>query len=360
MFKLVNHIEANRGGKHLKFPIASHPKGPYKHHIVVRVDTGADVNCMNEKTFNEHFPEVQLSVCPHEIQNFGNSAADISILGQFCTYLEFRGEKYLNTFIVTNTNDCPNLLSYGATFRMGVLLPNYLQEIVVKGDNMPHFSKMNGGKTGNGTLNSTSNSISYVNTGNSTVSSTLNDTSNVFQILNDTWKRQTAIQCQYNSSTIPTVAEIETPFRTTTSSTPTMTMVRAKQADSVHVNVLPMQNTSWSGPQAPSAHVHKPLPQTHKPRELLALRKVQLPHNGRTSVNRLALTKQDILSHYSGCFEGIGYFPWEPYKFHLKPEHKPALHAPRKVPIHLEDAFKEEIKSLVELGILEEVKEHTV
>ena len=49
MLKLVNHIEANRGGKHLKFPIASHLKGPYKHHIVVRVDTGADVNCMNEK-----------------------------------------------------------------------------------------------------------------------------------------------------------------------------------------------------------------------------------------------------------------------------------------------------------------------
>ena len=160
MLKLVNHIEANRGGKHLKFPIASHPKGSYKHHIVVRVDTGADVNCMNEKTFNEFFPEVQLSVCPHEIQNFGNSVTDISILGQFCTYLEFRGEKYLNTFIVTNANDCPSLLNYGATFRMGVLLPNYPQEIVVKGDNMPHYSKMNGGKTGNGTLNS----ISYVNT----------------------------------------------------------------------------------------------------------------------------------------------------------------------------------------------------
>ena len=110
MFKLVNHIEANRGrmeGKHLKFPIASHPKGPYKHHIVVRVDTGADVNCMNEKTFNELFPEVQLSVWPHEIQNFGNSVADISIPGQYLTYLEFRGEKY--TFIVTNVNDCPLL-----------------------------------------------------------------------------------------------------------------------------------------------------------------------------------------------------------------------------------------------------------
>ena len=99
MLKLVNHIEANRGGKHLKFPIASHPKGPYKHQIVVRVDTGADVNCMNEKTFNELFPEVQLSVCPHEIQSFRNSVADISILGQFHTYLEFRDEKYLNTFL---------------------------------------------------------------------------------------------------------------------------------------------------------------------------------------------------------------------------------------------------------------------
>ena len=72
MLKLVNNSEADKGGKHLKFPIASHPNGPYKHHIEVRVDTGADFNCMNEKTFNELFPEVQLSVCPHEIQNSMN------------------------------------------------------------------------------------------------------------------------------------------------------------------------------------------------------------------------------------------------------------------------------------------------
>ena len=129
MLKVVNHIEANRGkfneGKHLKISIASHPRGPYNHHIVVRVDTGADVNCMNDKTFNELFPEIQLSVCPNEIQNFRNSVADISIPGQFHTYLEFRGEKYLNTLKVTNVNDCSNHLSFGATFRMSVLLPNY-------------------------------------------------------------------------------------------------------------------------------------------------------------------------------------------------------------------------------------------
>ena len=66
MLKVVNHIEANRGkfneGKHLKFPIVSHSRGLYNHLIIVRVDTGADVNCMNENTFRELFPEVQLSV----------------------------------------------------------------------------------------------------------------------------------------------------------------------------------------------------------------------------------------------------------------------------------------------------------
>ena len=135
-------------------------------------------------------------------------------------------------------------------------------------------------------------------------------------------------------------------------------MVTAKQANPVHVNALPVQNTSRSGPPAPCGHVHKLPPQVLKPGDS-ALRNFWHLHNGRTSVNRLPLTKQDILSHYYGCFEGIGHFPGELYKFYLKPEHKPARHAQRKVPIHLEDAFKEEIKSFVELGILDEVKEHT-
>ena len=140
MLKIVNYIGATRGSqeKHLKFPIDVDTRGPYKHHLVVRVDTGADVNCTNEKTFKKLFPKVKLSVCLHEIQNFGNSVADISILGQFCTYLQFRGEKHMDT-IVTYTNDCPNLLSHGTTFRMGVLLPNYPEENVVKGENVPNF-----------------------------------------------------------------------------------------------------------------------------------------------------------------------------------------------------------------------------
>ena len=134
MLRVINHIGTTSGSqeKHLKFPINVDPRGPYKNHLIVRVDMGADINCMNEKTSRKLFPKVKLSVCPHEIQSFGNSTADISTLGQFCTYLQFGGEKYLTTFIVTNANDCPNLLSHGATFRIGVLLPNYTEENVVK------------------------------------------------------------------------------------------------------------------------------------------------------------------------------------------------------------------------------------
>ena len=315
MLNIVNHIGAT------KFPIDVDPRGPYKHHLVVRVDTEADVNCMNEKTFKRLFPKVKLSICPHEIQNFGNSVTDISILGQFCTYLQFRGEKYLNTFIITNANNCPNLLSHGATFRMGVLLPNYPEENIVRGENVPNF-KINTSKGAS---------------------------SNVFQILQDLQLKQ--YKGQYHSSTIPSTApkqyeeqyhsstmhidseksssttnmvqntaQLVTSFRTTTPSTAMTGRMTTKQVNPVQVN----PDISCEAPLRYCMHVHQPASQVCKPGESLALRKVKHPHNERTSVNRLPLMKQDILSQYSSCFEGIGHFPGDLYKFHLKPEYKPA------------------------------------
>ena len=147
------------------------------------------------------------------------------------------------------------------------------------------------------------------------------------------------------------MSESSTSSRTTMS---TRTTPSTRQPTSV----IP-QDTSRNGLPQCCMHVHQPTSQVCKPGESLALRKVKHPHNGKTSVSRFPLTKQDILSQYSGCFEGIGCFPGDPYKFHLKPDYKLARHAPRKVPVHLEAAFKEEIESLVEQGILEEVKEHT-
>ena len=341
MFKIANHTGTNRGpqGKHLKYPIATHPKGPYKHHLVVRVDTGADVNCMNEKTFNELFPEVELLHAPMRYRisetqlrtfQYWDSSIPTCSLGVKSTW----------TLIVTNANDCPNLLSYSATFRMGVLLPNYPEENVVRGENVTNFK---------------------VNTSEGT-------SSNVFQILQDLWLKQYQKQCHSitmhinskmfqttNKTQIEQMAQLVASFRTTTPSTAMTGTMTTKQVNPVHVH----QDTPCKAPLGHCAHVHKLTIQVCKPGELLALRKVKHPHNGRTSVNRLPLTKQDILSQYSSCFEGIGHFPGDLYKFHLKPEHKPAWHAPRKVPIYLESAFKEEIESLVKLGILQEVKEHT-
>ena len=366
MLKIVNHIGTTSGSqeKHLKFPIDVDPRGPYKDHLVVRVDTGADVNCMNEKTCRRLFPKVTLSVCPYEIQNFGNSIADISILGQFRIYLQFRGEKYLNTFIVTNANDCPNLLSHGATFRMGVLLPNYLEENVVKGENVPNF------KFGTSAGKSTGTS------------------SNVFQILQDLWLKQ--YQETSSDSSKSRTSQTSTTDMTCTTAQPTPLMTYGytpanqntgmatpntsmSESSTSSRTTMPAETTPSSRQPTSVIHrdtsrnrlsqccmyVHQPMSQVCKPGELLALRKVKHPHNGKTSVNRFPLTKQEILSQYSGCFEGIGHFPGDPYKFHLKPDHKPARHAPRKVPVHLEAAFKEEIESLVNQGILEEVKEHT-
>ena len=285
---------------------------------------------MNEKTFKKLFPKVKLSICPHEIQNFGNSVADISILGQFRTYLQFRGEKYLNTFIVTNANDCPNLLSHGATFRMSVLLPNYPEENVVKGcgENVPNFKF----STSTGTSTGTS--------------------SNVFQILQDLQLKQyqeshpDSMQIESRTShtnthsttgtIIQNIAQLTTSFRTTTPTkdmtgrtntvqpaTSFRTTTPTKAMTGQQVNPVP-QDTSCKAHLESCMHVHQPVSQVCKPGELLALRKVKHPLNGRTSVSRLPLTKQDILSQYSGCFEGIGHFPGDPYKFHLKPDHRPA------------------------------------
>ena len=207
MLKVINNTGTTSGTESLKFPIDVNPRGTYKHHLEVSIDTGADVNCMNEKTFKKLFPEVDLSVCPHSIQNFGNSTADVYILGQFRTYLKFRGRKYLNTFIVTNANDCPNILSHGAIFRMGILVPNYPEENMVKVRDM---------ETG---------------------------TSNVFQVLQDLRMQQ------YQRNSEPRTHRPGTTFTTTTtrqlkaSKTPKSCETASQKAGTYTDNMSPIQTS---------------------------------------------------------------------------------------------------------------------
>ena len=234
MLKVINNTGTTSGTESLKFPIDVNPRGTYKHHLEVSIDTGADVNCMNEKTFKKLFPEVDLSVCPHSIQNFGNSTADVYILGQFRVYLKFRGRKYLNTFIVTNANDCPNILSHGAIFRMGILVPNYLEENMVEVRDM---------ETG---------------------------TSNVFQVLQDLRMQQ------YQGNSEPRMHRPGTTFTTTTtrqlkaSETPKSYETASQKADTATYtgNMSPIQTSfrTIPTPESNTAHsTRRPASRIHQP-----------------------------------------------------------------------------------------------
>ena len=88
------------------------------------------------------------------------------------------------------------------------------------------------------------------------------------------------------------MAQLVASLRTTTPSAPAITdTMTTKQVNPVHVH----QETSHKTPLAHCVHVHKLTIQVCKPGESLALRTVKHPHNGKISVNRLPLTKQDIL-----------------------------------------------------------------
>ena len=86
------------------------------------------------------------------------------------------------------------------------------------------------------------------------------------------------------------------------------------------------QNCSHSGPPTCCIHVHRRQSQACKPEEPPSLKKVKTPHNGKTSMNRSPLAKQEVSSQFSGCFEGIGHFPGDPCKFHLQPDHQTGRH----------------------------------
>ena len=67
-------------------------------------------------------------------------------------------------------------------------------------------------------------------------------------------------------------------------------------------------------------------------------------NNHSLSIADLPLTQDKVESTYADVFQGLGKFPGEPYKLRLKPDAVPAKHRPRKVPVHLQDAFHEEVE----------------
>ena len=319
MLKVIGNTGTTSGTESLKFPIDVNPRGTYKHHLEVSIDTGADVNCMNEKTFKKLFPEVDLSVCPHSIQNFGNSTADVYILGQFRVYLKFRGRKYLNTFIVTNANDCPNILSHGAIFRMGILVPNYPEE------NMVNVRDM---ETGTSNVFQVlqdlrmqqyqGNSEPRTHRPGTTVTTT---TTRQLEASETPKSYETASQKAGTATHTGSMSPIQTSFRTMpppkpsaygTIPTPELNTAYRRPASRIH------QPHSHSELQACCMHVHRQQSKTYRMEEPPALKEVKYPHRDRTSVSRSPSTEQEVLSQFSGFPEEIEHFTRDPYTTHLR------------------------------------------
>ena len=206
--------------------------------MLLKADTGANVNLMNRQMFNQLFGKAKdlLQPTPIRMENYGNSA--IKVLGTFYAFLRWKGKVYKQLFYITDCDRSPNLLSKDACYTFGVLKPCYTVESSTKHEHSFLHQKMNGPEK-KLSDNSTKHSIT------------------------------------------------------------------------------------------------------------------------REQLQGSPLTKQDILETYANIFTRIGKFPGLLYKLQLKPNAKLTRHAPRKVPIHLQDAFHEEIRNLEALGILEETKDVT-
>ena len=122
--------------KHLiKFPVALEPttlKGNNvdspQSTVLLMADTGADVNLMNRKTFNQLFGGAKevLKPTPIKMENYGNMA--VKVLGMFHAFLRWKDKVYRQLFYVTDCDRPPNLLSRDACYILGVLKLCYTVE----------------------------------------------------------------------------------------------------------------------------------------------------------------------------------------------------------------------------------------
>ena len=119
--------------KHLiKFPIALEPTTLKRNNmdspqsVLLKADTGADVNLMNRKTFNQLFGEAKevLKLTPIKMENWkycSESVRDVPCISQ----VERQG---LQLFYIMDCDRSPNLLSRDACYILGVLKLCYTVE----------------------------------------------------------------------------------------------------------------------------------------------------------------------------------------------------------------------------------------
>ena len=134
---MVSVPHANTNNHLIKFPVALDPttlKGNNTDSpqstpstVLLKADTGADINLMNSKTFGQLFGDSKvLKPTPIKMENYGNFA--VKVLGMFHAFLRWKDKVYRQLFYVTDCDRSPNLLSRDACYILGVLKPCYTVE----------------------------------------------------------------------------------------------------------------------------------------------------------------------------------------------------------------------------------------
>ena len=79
--------------------------------VLLKADTGADVNLMNPNTFDKLIQDrTVLQLTSLRMEAYGNNTA-VNVLGKFYVFLRWKGCVYRQLFYVTNMNTSLNLLS---------------------------------------------------------------------------------------------------------------------------------------------------------------------------------------------------------------------------------------------------------
>ena len=256
--------------------------------LTLQADTGADANAINKKTFNEVFPDVELEESTYMLQNFDKRL--IKPIGSFRCFLRWKGHKYRVKFEVMGI-ETPNLLSRETTFLMGILKKCLSVE---KTQNEPNDQISS--------LPVSGHSVPPME------ADPLASTEGVF-----------------SHSVPPTEAD---PLASTdgvfSHSVPPTEAVPLASTDRSQMNCASISDTAET-PDSSSDRVVG-------------------SNNHSLSITDLPLTQETVESTYADVFQGLGKFPGEPYKLRLKPDAVPAKHRPRRVPVHLQDAFHEEVE----------------
>ena len=307
--------------------------------LTLQADTGADMNAINKKTFIELFPDVELEESTHILQNFDKRL--IKPIGSFRCFLRWKGHKYRVKFEVMGI-ETPNLLSRETTFLMGILKKCLSVE---KTQNEPN-NQISSLPVSGHSVPPTEAAPVPLTEGASCHSVPLTEAAPVPPTEATPLASTEGASCHSVPLTeaAPVPPTEATPLASTEGvschSVPlTETAPLTSTEERSQMNCASISDTAET-PDSSSVHVAG-------------------SNNHSLSVTDLPLTQDKVESTYADIFQGLGKFPGEPYKLRLKPDAVPAKLRPRRVPVHLQDAFHEEIERLVKIDVLEKVTEPT-